>query len=178
MEQKPKLPPHEASGRKPLNGSYKVSFQIEMTAEDQVTLSDLTQALTEGFGETLIERVADLSVEKLSRSGKIAPSLKTGDLVRLTKNITVTATVLDDEGVYSVGLPTEDSKVVGDYEVVIPEGSHAVINQIAEDRVEIIELDKEAVVLFKDAETDDVFEDRASVDLISVNLDDVEKVGE
>jgi hypothetical protein len=177
MEQNPKLPIHEASGKRPLDGSYKVSFNIEMSSEDNFTISDLTQALSEGF-EPWIERVANVSVEKLTKEGKPEEPriLKVGDRVRFSKAVTVKATILEDDGYYSVGMPTESSAEVGEHDITITEGSHAIVNQIKDGKAELIEIDTEAMVSFKNNETDEVWENPVSVDKVLVDVNVVEGV--
>jgi len=52
MSYKDYLPPEENK----LVGIYKVSFEIQVGSEDALALSDVAQALTEGFGKGL-ERI-------------------------------------------------------------------------------------------------------------------------
>lgn len=171
MESNHNLPYGELSGQHKLNGIYKVSFNIEVESDDELSLSDLAQSLTEGFGEGLLGKMAHLSFEKLDKTGQsISKILKVGDRVQLTKPISINASVYEDDGYVFVGMPTDISNEIGEQEIILEAGSIGYVNQIDEDRIEIVDIDLPGVI--KTAE----YTEPISVDLISLNIEMVEKI--
>lgn len=170
------LPHKEASGKSPLNGTYKVSFNVDVETGDEFSLSDLAQVISTGFGEGLMDRVSHLKVEKMAKEGAIP--LKAGDTVYLTRTIKVSAQILDDNGYFFVGSSTEDSREMGTQEITLTEGSTGIVNQVKDGKVEIIDLDRTSFAELVDPETNDFFEDAVNIDLIAIDLDAVEKVTE
>ena len=103
MSYKDYLPPEENK----LVGIYKVSFEIQVGSEDALALSDVAQALTEGFGKGFGEdfvtrKVADLSIEKITK--KAVKVLKVGDTVLLKEPIKITANIYSDDGYIFTGV--------------------------------------------------------------------------
>lgn len=164
MSQYNYLPPEELNDSK-LNGIYRVSFEVQVKTDDELSLSDVTQSLTEGlqrgFGENFVDKVAELSVEKIMK--KAVKVLKVGDMVRIKENIQLKANVYNDDGYIFVGQKNDISEVVGENtDLNIEAGSVGYVNKISKDIVEVIDLDKAV---------DDI-----NIDLISVNAEQIEKI--
>jgi len=156
-----------------LNGIFRVSFEIKVESQDELALSDVTQALTEGFergfGTGFVDKVAELSVEKITK--KAQKVLKIGDTVSLKDSIKVRADILSDDGYLFIGAKTEISEVVGEnIELDIEAGSTGYINKIADGKVEIADLDK-AIDKYSHLGLDLI-----NVDLLTVNADQLEKI--
>lgn len=168
------LPPDELNDDSKLNGIFKVSFEVKISSDDELSLSDVTQSLTEGlqrgFGEDFVNKVAKLSVEKINK--KAQKVLKVGDKVLIKENLQVKANIYSDDGYHFVGQPTEISEVVTSEEVTIDieAGSIGYINKIADNKVEIADLDR-PITKYADAGIDSI-----NVDLITVNAEQLEKI--
>lgn len=168
-----KLPFSEASGKKPLHGTYKVSFTINIDSEDDVLASDIGLFLSQGLGDSLIERVAAVDVEKIYKIAKV--ELKPGDLVYLNQNVTVKAMVVKDgSGIYCVGSVGEPICV--EYSLSLQRGLVAEVNSIAEGQAELCAFDNLIEASFIDPETDEPFNAYVRVDKVAVDLDIVEKI--
>jgi len=168
-----KLPFSEASGKKPLHGTYKVSFTINIDVEDRILASDFGYFITDGFGENLVEKVASLDVEKIYKVAKV--ELKPGDLVYLSRDISVTATVVKDNGgIYCVG--SVGQPVCEKYTLNLPRGIVAEVNKVAEGQAELLGFDNVIEAAFINPETDEPFWENVRIDLIAVDLDAVEKI--
>lgn len=166
------LPPDEDK----LTGVYKVSFEIKVESQDDLSLSDVTQALTEGFergfGNGFVDKVADLSIEKIIKGGKKAAKvLKVGDAVLLKDSLKVRADILSDDGYLFIGAQTDISEVVGkNIELSIEAGSLGYVNKIADGKVEIVNLDR-PITSYQEVGIDAI-----NVDLITVNAEQLEKI--
>ena len=160
---------------KPLNGIFRVSFDIEVNSSDQVSLSDVAQSLSEGLGEGLLERVSHLSVEKIEKHGKSESQiLKVGYKVQLRKDIKAKVNIYSDDGYFFAGQKNEISElVVEEQEITLETGSIGFVNKINKDgSAEIVDLDRPLVnPLWRDAGIDAV-----NVDLITVNAEQLEKI--
>lgn len=174
------LPFDEASGKKILSGPYHVSFDIDISRSDEISISDLIQTISGTLTDTgLIEKVSKLNVSKQAKNDTFpSKNLKVGDTIRISKEIRVTAELFEDEGYYSLGLQTENAKKLGEPEFTIEEGSSAVINKILDDGVELIELDRAVSATLQDEETDELFDASVNVDLVRVPKDCIEKIDE
>lgn len=169
-----KLPFSEASGKKPLHGSYKISFLINIDSEDGILASDFGLFLSQGFGEnSLLEKVSALDVEKMYKISKV--ELKPGDLVYLNQDIKVKADIVKDvNGMYCVGSIGEP--VCEEYALTLPRGLVAEVNKVAEGQVELIGFDNVVESSFLNPETDEPFWENVLVNRASVDLDAVEKI--
>jgi hypothetical protein len=162
MSYKDYLPPEENK----LVGIYKVSFEIQVGSEDALALSDVAQALTEGFGKGFGEdfvtrKVADLSIEKITK--KAVKVLKVGDTVALKETIQLKANIYSDDGYIFTGNRNEISELVGEnVDLTIEAGSIGFVNKIANGIVEVVDLDRPV---------EDV-----NVDLLSVKAEQLEKI--
>jgi hypothetical protein len=168
-----KLPFSEASGKKPLHGTYKVSFTINIDSEDRILASDFGLFITEGFGENLVEKVASLDVEKMYKTAKM--ELKPGDLVYKNRSVEVKATVVKDtNGIYCVG--SIGQPVCEDYTLMLPRGIVAEVNKVFEGQAELLSFDHMVEASFINPDTDEPFWENVLVNKISIDLDAVEKI--
>jgi hypothetical protein len=156
------LPPEEEK----LTGIYRVSFEIQLGSQDDLALSDVAQALTEGFGKGFGEdfvtsKVAELSVEKITK--KAVKVLKVGDIVLLKEPVKITANIYSDDGYIFTGNRNEISEVVGEnVELNIEAGSMGFVNRITNGIIEVADLDRPV---------EDI-----NIDLISVKAEQLEKI--
>lgn len=169
------LPPDEDKLK---TGVYKVSFEIKVESQDEVSLSDITYELTEGlvrgFGDGFIGKVAALNVEPVVPQDD-SKNIKIGDHVRLVGNIDIQADIYNDDGYLFVGTPTEISEKITSKQVgmSITAGSIGYINKINKDgSLEIADLDKPYV----NAQWEDLGIDAVNIDLITVKAEQVEKL--
>lgn len=168
-----KLPFNEASGKKPFNGAYKISFILNVSSGDGVQASDVGLFLAQGLGDSLIEKVSNVDIEKIYKTS--ATPLKPGDIVYLNQDIVVTATVVkDSNGIFCVGSLGES--VCKGYSLSLQRGLIAEVNKVAEGQAELIGFDNLIEASFIDPETDEPFCENIRVDKISVDLDAVEKI--
>ena len=173
MSDNMKLPFSEASGRKTLNGTYKISFLINIDSEDCVLSSDVGLFLSSGIGEQLLEKVSNVNVEKIYKIASVP--LKPGDLVYINRDIMVNATVVKDtKGIYCVGSVGEP--ICEEYTLSLHRGLIAEINKVSEGQAELIGFDNLIEASFINPETDEPFWENVRLDLIAVDLDAVEKV--
>lgn len=171
------LPDDELYGESKLKGIYRVSFEIQVGSDDALSLSDVTQSLNEGFqrgfGEGFVDKVAELSVEKITK--KAVKVLKVGDTVRIKENLQIKSHIYNDDSYYFVGKPTEISETITSEEATIDivSGSIGFVNKINKDgSVEIIDLDK-SITKYAEIGIDSV-----SIDLIVVPCLQLEKLSE
>jgi hypothetical protein len=168
------LPPEDDK----LAGIYKVSFEIKVESQDELSLSDVTQALTEGFergfGDGFVNKVADLSIARISKTSKQA-ALKIGDKIKLTSDINVEADVYSDDGYVFIGNPSEISEKLTStpFDIEVKAGSMGFVNKINKDgSLEVADLDKPYV-------NDSWIElgiNAVNIDLIIVKADQIEKI--
>lgn len=168
------LPEDELHDDSKLNGIYRVSFEVKVSSDDELSLSDVTQSLTEGFqrgfGEGFVDKVAELSVEKIIKKA-VKKVLKVGDTVLVKESIKIKANIYNDDGYVFVGLKNEISEVVGEnVDLNIEAGSIGYINKITNGKVEVADLDR---VIEKYAE---IGLDVVNVDLITVDENQIEKI--
>lgn len=173
MSDNNKLPFSEASGKKPLHGTYKISFQINIDSEDDVLSSDIGLFLSNGLGDNLLEKVSNVDVEKIYKTAAVP--LKPGDLVYLNQDINVKATVVkDSSGVFCVGSIGEP--ICEEYNLSLQKGMIAEVNKVADGEVDLIGFDNVIESSFINPETNEPFNEYVRLDRIAVNLDVVEKI--
>lgn len=161
----------------PLNGQYKVSFNIDIESEDALNLSDLSFLLTEGVGEGLASKLSHLLVEKIDKTGKSNSNLfKIGNKVQLTKEFKILASIYEDNGYMFIGEPTENSNIIGEQEITIAAGSIGYVNKDDGESIQIIDLDLPVMASFIDIDTDEIIEAKVNVDFITLNADIIEKI--
>jgi len=167
------LPPEDDK----LVGVYKVSFEIKVESQDELSLSDITQDLTEGFqrgfADGFVNKVASLSIEKISKREKEA--VKVGDKIRLVSDVTLEAEIYSDDGYMFIGKPNEISeKLLSEkINVQVKAGCIGYVNGIHKDgSLEIADLDKPYV----NEAWAELGIDAVNVDLITVKAEQVEKI--
>jgi len=169
------LPEDERFDDSKLNGIYRVSFEVKVTSDQDLSLSDVTQSLTEGFdrgfGEGFVEKVADLSIEKITK--KAVKALKVGDTVLIKEPIKITASIYSDDGYIFVGHRNEISEIVSEnVDFELEAGSIGYVNKIANGVVEVADLDKPLTSFYQCGDGMDAI----NVDLISVKAEQLEKI--
>jgi hypothetical protein len=167
------LPEDERFDNSKLNGIYRVSFEVKVSSDEDLSLSDVTQSLTEGFergfGEGFVDKVAELSVAKITK--KAVKVLKVGDTVRIKESIRLVADIYEDDGYIFVGPKSDISEILDtDAVLMTVAGSIGLVNKICKDgQVEVANLDIPIDNWRMDG-------DPISVDLITVNADQIEKI--
>jgi len=168
------LPPDQNK----LSGIYKVSFEIQVESQDELSLSDVTQALAEGFergfGDDFVNKVASLSIEPVAKKVEKAV-LKVGDKIKLVSDVEIQADVYSDDGYVFIGNPNEISeKVTADkVNVQVKVGSTGYVNKIHKDgSLEIADIDKPYV----NPLWEEIGIDAVNIDLITVQADQIEKI--
>jgi hypothetical protein len=160
-----------------LVGIYKISFEIQVESQDELSLSDITQDLTEGFqrgfADGFVNKVAALSIEKISKKAK--ETVKVGDKIRLVSEVTLSADVYSDDGYMFIGNPNEISEKMTSEpaSIQIQAGSIGYVNGIHKDgSLEIADLDKPYV----NEAWLEIGIDAVNIDLITVNAEQIEKI--
>jgi hypothetical protein len=168
------LPDEERYDDSKLKGIYRVSFEIQVESEDDLSISDVAQALTEGFGEKLVDKVAELSVEKITKkSVKVPKILKIGDMVLIKNKIQLKANIYSDDGYFFIGKGSDISDLIAkDVEINIEAGSTGYVNKISGVEVEVANLDRPLTNLYQGGDGLDAI----NVDLITVNANQIEKI--
>lgn len=158
-----------------LNGLYRVSFDIQMTNSDALTISDLAHTLTEGIlSEELAAKVSHLKMEKIEKHGKTEPKiLKIGDKVYLKESLTLKASVYEDDGYLFIGKPTSISNEIGEQNITLEAGSVGYVNRIDGANIELVDVDR---AVKAELGFDPEYEQLANVDLITVNAEQIDIV--
>ena len=171
------LPPDEDKLK---SGIYKVSFEIKVESQDELSLSDITYDLTEGlvrgFGDNFIGKVAALNIEPLEIK-KESPVIGVGDRVRLVGEIEIKADVYSDDGYLFIGNPNEISEKMTHEpaDIKLSAGCTGYVNKINKDgSLEVADLDKPYV----NQKWEEIGIDAVNVDLITVKAEQVEKLEE
>jgi len=159
------------------SGIYRVSFEMKVESQDDLSLSDVTQDLTEGlvrgFGDGFINKVAALNIEKVETT-KETKTLKVGDRVKLVGDVSITTDIYGDDGYLFVGQPNEISEKLTSKQVEMQliAGSVGYINKIHKDgSLELADLDKPYV----NEKWEEFGIDAVNIDLITVKAEQVEK---
>jgi hypothetical protein len=168
------LPPEDEK----LIGVYKVSFEIKVESQDELSLSDITHDLTEGFqrgfSDGFVNKVAALHIEKISKA-VVKKAVKIGDKIRLISDVNLTAEIYSDDGYVFIGNPNEISEKMTSEKVSVKveAGSTGWVNKIHKDgSLEIADIDKPYV----NPLWIEIGIDAVNVDLITVNAEQVEKI--
>ncbi|MGH7975003.1 MAG: hypothetical protein ACREBR_05730 [bacterium] len=161
-----------------LSGIYKVSFEIKVESQGELSVSDITQDLTEGFirgfGDGFVNKVAALHIEKVTKESAVEP-IKIGDKIRLVSDVNVTADIYSDDGYVFIGNPNEISEKMTSEQVGIQlnAGSTGYVNKINKDgSLEITDLDRPYV----NPKWIEIGIDAVNVDLITVKAEQVAKI--
>ncbi len=153
-----KIPWEELSGNKNLNGKYKVSFILDLSKEDNISLTDIAHSITTGFeGHPVLYKISQLDLEKTYQDGKTysqkQSTVKPGDSVIITSTIEVKSQIFSYNGKYVIGAKNEDAESLGETVIKIPAGIRAKVNQVRENGVELVDFDSNIQVPLEDVET-------------------------
>ena len=175
-----KVPLNELLGSKKLHGRYKVSFILNVDENDDISISDINQALAEGFSEpSILNKMSDVELEKVNKQGNLlSPTLKVGDIVRLTEDILITANVSYDASYYTMGSEHTEAEQIGEVTTKIEEGLRATVNSIDGDNIELIDFDSVVTVDLEDRDTLEIVPTPVNIDIVTVSKSSLEKVDE
>lgn len=176
--EEPKIPLNEILGHNTLRGRYKVSFVLNVSEDDDISISDITQAIAAGFNESkLLQRISKLDLEKVDKEGNLlTSSFKVGNKVRLKNDITVKCQVSYESPNYIIGSKNEDADPLGEIETTINQGMIATVNQIDGDDVELIDFESIVMVPLKDSDSLEIVPTVANIDSITISKKNLEKV--
>jgi hypothetical protein len=165
-----KIPWDELSGEKNLKGTYKVTFLVDISDDDQMSIDDLRQSIAYSVeGDPVLNKISRLDLEKTDKAGQAIPTMgafKVGDMVIVTEDVEVTAKVEDYNGRLIVGAKNLVTEAVGDGILIVPAGSKARINKIEENNVELIDFEGTVSASLQNAETSEISD-------VSVNIDSI-----
>jgi hypothetical protein len=162
-----------------LSGLYRVSFDLEIPKDSEVTVTDVVQSVINGFEDPVLSSIANLKVDKVEKNAQVpGVNLKTGDLVRFIRPVKVKATIINDNGYYTIAQPVEGSEIVGETEVELPIGCQATINYVEGNDVELIEFDTVVTVPLNDVDTDEIVATPIGIDFLKLKAEDVVKVAD
>lgn len=176
MVKKYKIPIKEAVGQNQLNGTYKVSFDINIAPEDNIFVTDIIQSIAEVFDINTVQKIAHIDLEKIGIENN--HKLKVGDLVQLVENIQLEVEILENDGYYIIGKQKETTRSLGKTIVELPKNATAYVNKVGKDEVELIDFDCTIIVPLVDEETDEVENTYVNIEQITLPLYQVEKVEE
>ncbi len=181
MAKKFKIPIKEATGEKNLEGSYLISFKLkDISVEDNIIISDIIEGLARGFEQsTALHKISQIDLEKTDASGTPLSQkpLKVGDFVSLNKDIVIKTQIAKEKDYYVVGSRTATKKVA-DVELRLPADSHAVINSLKEETVELIDFNSAIAVSLIDPETNEPEDVWINIDAVTIKKEDLDKIGE
>lgn len=161
----------------PLNGIYRVSFDIEIRDNDSLSQSDLAMLFTEGMSEGLANKVANLQIERLDKEGKSTKKIKVGDIIRVKENVTIRASFYEDDGYVFVGKPSDISNAIGSKEIVLEAGSKAYVNQIYKNgEVDLIDVDRSITATLRVDDLGTEISETVNIDFVTMNAEQIEKV--
>jgi hypothetical protein len=140
-----KIPWDELSGESNLKGTYKVTFLVNISKEDEVSIDDLRQSIASSFaGDPVLEKTAKLDLEKTDETGASLPTepkFQVGDVVVVKEDVTISAEIERHESLYIVGAKSLSTEKLGEGTIIIPAGATARINSIDGDQVELIDFE-------------------------------------
>ncbi len=172
------LPDDELNNDSKLKGQYRISFDINLKSDDELSLSDLTHDLAEGlergFGNGFIDKVASLNVEKLTKKAT-TKKITVGDRIRLISDLKLEADIYSDDGYLFIGNPNAISEKLTTEKVTIDvsAGSMGFVNCIHKDgSLEIADIDKP----YTNDSWLELGIDAVNVDLITVLAEQIEKI--
>ena len=152
-----KIPWEELSGNKNLNGKYKISFILDISEDDEISLTDIAHSITSGFqGHPVLNKISQLDLEKTDKNGTLYSQktvLKAGDSVVINSSIELKSQISNYNGKYVIGSRNEEAESLGEMTVKIPAGIKAKVNQVTEKGVELIDFDSHILVPLEEVET-------------------------
>jgi hypothetical protein len=178
MAENYKVPSDELTGESNLNGRYRVSFNIEITDNDCIALSDIVQSLASGLNDDpILYKISDIGLEKLTKEGMtdLTPkTFKVGDPVVIKEDVTIKVAVGQHNGLFIVGAKSLSVEPIGEVEITIPQGTHAIVNQVTASGIELIDFDTAVSAPFENQETgeiEDISLGLESVILLNIDMD-------
>ena len=153
-----KIPWEELSGNKNLNGKYLVSFILDISEDDDISLTDIAHSITSGFeGHPVLNKISHLDLEKTDKNGipysQKKASLKPGDSVVINSPVELRSNIQSHKGKYIIGSRQENAEELGEMIIKIPAGIKAKVNQVTEKGVELIDFDSHILVPLEEVET-------------------------
>jgi len=172
-----KIPWEELSGHKSLDGKYKVSFIVELSEDDNISLTDIAHSISAGFeGHPVLHKLSNLDLEKTDKNG--VPynysQLKAGTAVVVSQPVTLTAKIEESNGRLIIGAKKMKTEALGEMVVTIPAGTKARVNKKEANSVELIDFDSKILVPLEDVETgliEDVPVQLNSIIFSDINID-------
>lgn len=165
-----KVPSDELTGDSNLNGRYRISFNVDITEDDCIALSDIVQSIVAGFEENpVLYKISDIGLEKINKEGQpdLTPkTFKAGDLVTLKQDVTIKVALSTYEGLYIVGAKSLAAEPLGEIDITIPQGTQATVNQVTGEGIELIDFDHALESSLMNPETGDF-------EAVTINLDSV-----
>ena len=165
-----KIPWDELSGESNLEGTYKVTFLVNISNEDNMNIDDLRQTIASSLaGDPVLEKTAKLDLEKTDNQGNPLQNVKAfevGDLVILKEDVVVTADIDRHESLFIVGAKSLGVEKIGEGTIVIPQGATARINSIDGENVELIEFSSLAEASYQNQETGEREDITVNVDTV------------
>lgn len=173
MSEENKLPSNEASGTRRLHGIYHVSFDIAISSNDDLTITDVTQAIASGFSDSpVLSKIADLNITK-----NLKPvDLKIGDTIMVKEDTSVKVSLFSDSiGNIVAGKEFPNFKFLGETTLKVTAGSRAVVNKLDNETVECISFDTVSYAELQDPETDEILDSQIFLDNVTLQNSAVEK---
>lgn len=164
-----KIPWDELSGESNLKGTYKVTFLVDITEDDQMSIEDLHQAIASSVsGDPVLNKIAKLDLEKTTKEGTSIPGpmYKVGDEVTITQDVQIETSISDQEGHLIVGSKNPHTERVGDGILLVPAGSRARINKIDGDQVELVDFEAAMSASVQNSETNETSDVLVNVDSV------------
>lgn len=157
MSEDYKIPWDELSGESNLKGTYKVTFLVNISEEDSMSIDDLRQTIAASLsGDPVLEKTARLDLEKTDGEGNPLPkavAFQVGDTIIVKEDVVVSAGIERHEALYIVGAKSLSTEKLGNGTVVIPQGAIARINSIDGENVELIDFNTSASASLTNEET-------------------------
>jgi len=154
-----KIPWEELSGSKNLNGKYIVSFILDISEDDDISVTDIAHSITSGFeGHPVLNKISQLDLEKTDKNGtpysKKNASLKAGDSVVINYPVELKSQIANYNGKYIIGSLNEEAEPLGEMVVKIPAGMKARVNKVTDQGVELTDFDSHILVPLEDIESE------------------------
>ena len=173
-----RLPWEELSGEKNLEGKYKVSFDIEISADDDINVGDFHNVIASSFsGSDVLNKISKLDLEKAD----LKQDLKVGDTVRIIDSIEVEAELEYYGGHLIVGWKGDNAGIkpnkLGKIKIQIPKNTIAVVGEISGNEVELTEFEQPFNVSLKNNFTETIEDTLININSIIITNKYVTKVG-
>ena len=164
------------SDEKPLSGTFKVSFNVNLSMKDSMFLADIAQAITEGFNDSpVLSKLANLDIEDVTPPAVVRP----GDLVTFKDTLKVRAHVFEDKGSFVLkDSMYGDLRDLGEFEVILSGQHQATVNCITKEGVELIDFNTAVDIPLRDPDTDEIEETPAYITSLTVSPLAIAKVEE